>query len=74
MPTNKRYIKPNGMKLKNGYLAPTNKKVKVCRKKHCHDCAGCGYERPMTKFEREISKELNELLSSSPTNKIKRTK
>lgn len=36
------------------------KKTKVCKLDHCHCCAGCGYERPMTEGEAKIAKGLED--------------
>lgn len=34
-----------------------------CELDHCHICAGCGYERPMTESEAEIAKGLDEVFA-----------
>lgn len=32
-----------------------------CKLEHCHECAGCGYHRPMTTGETEIAAGLDKL-------------
>lgn len=43
--------------------------MEECKENHCHDCAGCGYERSMTEGEKEIAAELDKLFEDdAPTN------
>jgi hypothetical protein len=45
-------------------MTPEEEKEVKCQKNHCHECAQCGYERPMTEGEAELAHGLDEYVEA----------